>query len=441
MTDRMPIAGGPAQRSKSTNLLLIGGFLVLLVGLFLIGQTTRSITINRSATGFDGLALWLTENEIKARNFYGRAVLERDDVALRILPLFDIDLNRPQGNTNDDVAAMAETNRDIRRNIVRRKLNQLPTLLVMPKWRAGVRSTAALHPELLIADDSADTLIPQIDGDMGNLVRDKERAVLFGSTPSKHEYKLHYPQTLKDSSCEPLIGTKSALLLGRCSLGAADFWVLADPDLLNNHGLSQGQNAEASLAWLSTLAKSDGDIIVDVTTSTWSRRNRGRSQGQRSWSELARFFEYPFSIIWLSLSVLGGLVFWRAWWRFGAADARADEENGLRASRLVSVDTKARLLRLTGRDDVLVRTYIDGRLDTLTGEILGVHRAHDGAGHNRLIAAVARRSPDLAQQLSDINETTFAEATSPNTLLSVTGRLDDLIERILDEFGRTRRIG
>jgi len=422
VTDRMPIAGGPAQRSKSTNLLLIGGFLVLLVGLFLIGQTTRSITINRSATGFDGLALWLTENEIKARNFYGRAVLERDDVALRILPLFDVDLNRPQGNTNDDVAAMAETDRDIRRNIVRRKLNQLPTLLVMPKWRAGVRSTAALHPELLIADDSADTLIPQIDGDMGNLVRDKERAVLFGSTPSKHEYKLHYPQTLKDSSCEPLIGTKSALLLGRCYLGGADFWVLADPDL-------------------STLAKSDGDIIVDVTTSIWSRRNRGRSQGQRSWSELARFFEYPFSIIWLSLSVLGGLVFWRAWWRFGAADARAEEENGLRASRLVSVDTKARLLRLTGRDDVLIRTYIDGRLDALTGEILGVHRAHDGAGHNRLIAAVARRSPDLAQQLSDINETTFADATSPNTLLSVTGRLDDLIERILDEFGRTRRIG
>ena len=291
----------------------------------------------------------------------------------------------------------------------------------------------------MISDESAETLTDQIIGDIGTLVRDGENPEYVTSGLSGHAFTLHYPQTLKNSSCTPLIGTSSELILGECTDDGTIFWVLADPDLLNNHGLSQGENAEGARSWLPALTETTGDIVVDVSTATWTRRAGAPDQQQRSWSDLSRFFEYPFSVIWWSFGFLGALVFWRAWRRYGAADARSEEENGLRASRLVSIDTKARLLRLAGRDDVLVQTYMNGRLDALADEILGVQRVRGSGSHDRLMAAISRRSSHLAKQFSDLHESTLASATSPDMLLRDAGRLDDLIERTLDEFGRTRR--
>jgi len=97
-------------------------------------------------------------------------------------------------------------------------------------------------------------------------------------------------------------------------------------------------------------------------------------------------------------------------------------------------------LRLTGRDDVLVLTYIDGRLDVLADEILGAQRTRGEDSQDRLAAAIARRSPDLAKELASFKELALAPTTlSPDLLLREANRLDDLIERTMDEFGRTRR--
>ena len=426
------------QTNGSMNLVLIVVVLAALMGLYLSSQSSRSITINRSATGFDALPLWLAENEIDAQTFYGRAVLDNETVSLRILPLFDVDLRQRKSETNDELEAMAETDRDIWRSTVRSKIERLPTLLVMPKWRAGVRSAAAIHPKLLISDESANTLMGQFTDELGTLVRDKEKIEFVGSTPSGQAFTLPYPQTLENAPCTPLIGTSSAVILGECEVDGTDVWVLADPDLLNNHGLSQGNNAEAVLNWLPLLAKEEGTIAVDVSTAIWSQRTGQASNQKRNWSDLARFFEYPFSVIWWSLAILGALIFWRAWRRYGAADARSEEESGHHASRLVSIDTKARLLRLSGGDDVLVRTYIDGRLERLADEILGAQRTRDSENREQLMSAIARRSPELANQLAGLSEATFASTASPDILLRDAGRLDDLIERTLDEFGRTR---
>ncbi len=428
-----------SPQRNTTNLLAIGGIVLLLIGLFFLAQVSRSVTLNRSATGFDGLPRWLAANEIEARTFYGRAVLDIEDVGLRILPLFDVDLRSLKEQTNDDEEVMAETDRDIRRYIVRRKVEALPTLLVMPKWRAGVREVEALHPDLLIADDSADTLTSQIVGNIGKLVRDADTASSTGTVMSDNEYLLHYPQTLQDTSCTPIIGTTDAMVLGECTyLDEKSFWVLADPDLLNNHGLSQGDNAAAALNWLPSLG-GEGEIVVDASTSIWTYSRRRTEQ--RSWSDLGRFFAYPFSVIWWSLCCFGVLVFWRAWRRYGAADARSEEEKGPQASRLVSMDTKARLLRMTGRDDALVETYVEGQLEALADEILGPNRARGTKGREHLIAAIARRSPELAAEFDPYPTTVFNAATAPEILLRYVSQLDDLIERTLDEFGRTRRTG
>jgi hypothetical protein len=368
-------------------------------------------------------------------------VLEPDTVSLRVLPLYDVDLRRHGDQTNDPEAVMTETDRDIPTYVVERKIETIPTLIVLPKWRSGVRQAAAVHPELLISESSARTIASQIEGNIGTLVREKDVAEVTGETPSGSGYTLHYRQTLSGSSCTPMIGTKDAMLLGRCRNDNAThtFWILSDPDLLNNHGLSQGGNAEAALNWLPDLASGDGDIVLDLTTSSWVRRFGGADAAQRSWSDLARFFAYPFSVIWWSLGILGALTFWRAWRRYGAADARSEEEKGPQASRLVSIDTKARLLRLTGRDDALVRTHIDSRLEVLADDLLGPQRSRGSEGVDRLIAAIARRSPDLAAEYEPFREGGMNAGNSPDMLMRVVAQFDDLIERTHHEFGRTGR--
>jgi len=449
-----PNAAPPAQkRMAGANPLFFVVALALLGGLFFLSQGPRGVSLNRSAIGFDGLPLWLAENEIEARSFYGRAVLDDEDVSLRILPLYDVNLGSDKHDTNDDEPAMAETDRDIEHWVVHGKIRRQPTLLVMPKWRAGVREFGALHPELLISSRSQVGLLAELRGNIGqNLHRQTERTGVTGSTPAGEQYVLHYPQTLMDSGCVPLIGSQSEMLLGRCTLDDTPFWLLTDPDLLNNHGLSQGDNAETALTLIPSLGDDTGEIVLDLTTSIWIRalgggarpwdgnpRNRyRRNQEQRKWSDLARFFEYPFSVIWWSFACLSALVFWRAWRRYGAADARTDEEGGPRASRLVSMDTKARLLRLTGRDDALVQTFIDARLESLADDILGAHRQRGKDGQNSMMAAISRRSPELANEFTPFRANAFNSDTAQDILVRHVAALDELIERTLNEFGRPR---
>lgn len=455
----MSVANTSARPAGNTNsnILLGVGLLVVMMFLFFLGQFSKGVSLNRSAIGFDGLPLWLNANEIDARTFYGRAVLEPETVGLRILPLFDVDLIASADKTNDEEAAMAETERDITLYTVRRKIETLPTLLVLPKWRSGVRQAEAVHPELLISKASAQLISSQIEGDIGTLFQEKDVAEITAQTPNGETYLLHYRQTLRGSSCTPLIGSRDAILLGRCTYDGFGFWVLSDPDLLNNHGLTQGDNAAAALNWLPNLTEvasaeaytpetnSDSaepnraEIVLDLTSSNWVRRVGGRDMAQRSWSDLGRFFEYPFSVIWWSFGILGALTFWRAWRRYGAADARSEEEKGPQASRLVSIDTKARLLRLADRDDSLVRTHIDARLETLADEILGPQRTRGAAGLDRLMSAVARRSPDLSKQFDSFRQDAETTATSPEMLMRRVAQFDDLIERTLDEFGRSGR--
>ena len=56
-------------------------------------------------------------------------------------------------------------------------------------------------------------------------------------------------------------------------------WVLADPDLLNNHGLARRENARAAMAILQGAHGGEGTIVFDVTLN-------GLERGRRSWPPL-----------------------------------------------------------------------------------------------------------------------------------------------------------
>ncbi|MBL4557934.1 MAG: hypothetical protein JKP98_15120 [Rhodobacteraceae bacterium] len=127
-------------------------------------------------------------------------------------------------------------------------------------------------------------------------------------------------------------------------------FVLTDPDLLNNHGLSLGQNADLAAAVLPALAGT-GAVIVDSSTEFWTRTTRVRQPAERSWADLARFFAWPYALIWLGFAALFGLALWR-----GGVRTRPPLPEAT-APQLATVEAEARLLLLSGDRARLLGDY------------------------------------------------------------------------------------
>ena len=136
----------------------IGAVLLGIVALLWLFGGAREL--QRSAAGFAGLVVWLDENGIDARTFDGQGYLVRGEVGLRVLPLYDTDLAAdrvPPATSEEVVAQTSEV--DLDGSVVAAKVELLPTLLVLPKWRTGMRMLGAAHPDLLIPEDELARLI------------------------------------------------------------------------------------------------------------------------------------------------------------------------------------------------------------------------------------------------------------------------------------------
>lgn len=439
MSNGTATAAAPRGRAADWILLALVVLGVAAFALWALGGADRQL--RRSPIGFDGLVAWLRDGGIEARGFQGGALLERDRVGLRILPLYDGNLEHWRKQPEDQDELIQEADQvDIRRAVVLAKIRLLPTLVVLPKWRTGVALTGIAHP-VLLRDAGDDPLSRgQLPGIGGRLQRPAGAFGAFSVEGSPLQARLYLPQVLRGADCVPLVGDRQAMLLGRCGGGSESFWVLSDPDLLNSHGLRLGDNAAIARELLGRLA-AGRPVVVDYSTLPWSLEDRpaGPVRDERRWSDLGRFVEPPFAWLWAGLAALAALLLWRAALRFGPPLRPYDD--GPRAAREVSIAAKARLLRLTGRDDALLRAHVAGRLQALAAELLGAHRPDTGSPLEQVGRAVGRRDPELSRRLRE------AAAEAENlperaAVAEAVRRLDHFettIERVLHGFGRASR--
>ena len=215
------------------------------------------------------------------------------------------------------------------------------------------------------------------------------------------------------------------------------FWLLADPDLLNNHGLALSENARAA-SELARKVSADRPIMLDLTrldhtvADDWQRE-----QHKRTWEDFARMFEWPFTMIWVAFICLGALVLWRAVVRFGPV-ARAIEDQP-RASKEISIDAKARLLRLAGQDGPLLAEHVKARVTHLAAEILGPHRQSDRSPMELLYRLIQRRDPSLADELAEAAN--IPEGLGPDDIIHRLDRFETCYDKVIHDFGRTPGTG
>lgn len=435
-----PAAAGGGLRARAVPLLL--AFIAaaaLILALAPSGGGRQSIPLGRSALGFNGLALWLAEQGLEARRFRGGQVLTPERVGLRILPLFDVDLDRLR---LEDETPMTATLREINHRVLESKIESLPTVVALPKWRAGVRDLGVAHPTLLIAPADVGRVAAQVvfgadagpaapaallvrrsDGFSERFAYEGRWARLFGA------------QTIAAPAfCRPVIGDEAAMVFGACERGDLRFFLLVDPDLFNNHGLAQGENAEIALS-VARRWSQGRPVLVDDSVSTWSFA--GARESGRSWEAFARLFAFPFSALWASFGVLAALTLWRAWRRDRPAERLFAGADRARASKTAAIAAKARLLRLTGRDGALIQAHVEDRLHHAAAEVLGPHRAAGAGGLDQLRRLIAMRSPALAARFDHFRAGQGPPAgASTAELLRHVADFETFIEQVLHEFGR-----
>lgn len=258
------------------------------------------------------------------------------------------------------------------------------TLMVLPKWstapdkeRSGwVRVTGVLpfwEPEGVMAPRTRLTVrrrpgkgvtlraAPGLPGEI-RLAAPRPIQVITAFKPRVE--KREDGSTYEVDRLEPLITDgRGGIVLGRFT--DRPFFVLADPDLLSNHGVADLERARAAVVLLDHIAggRADG-IAFDVTLNGLGR---GRSV-------LRLFFEPPLLAMTLAIAAALVLAGWQAFARFGAP---ATPERAVAFGKRALLDNTAALVRKARREAALGGRYADA-IRVRARELFGVPAALEG---------------------------------------------------------------
>jgi len=224
----------------------------------------------------------------------------------------------------------------------------LATLIVLPKWATVADDETSGWVDiagLLPAFDPAGVLAP------ATVLKVTRRP--SGARPLRPvswalpSLAVSAPQPLQavtSAALQPLITDDAGrIVLGQ--VGYSSIYVLADPDLLDNHGIRRLDRARAALDLLDFVnATGARGIAFDVTLN-------GLGVGR---SPLKLAFEPPFLAMTLAIVVALALVGWQALVRFGAP---RPPSRAIAFGKTALIDNSAMILRKAGREGMLGGRY------------------------------------------------------------------------------------
>lgn len=396
--------------------LIVVGLVLLagLAGMFLLGREAADRRLDHSVIGTALLAPWLQSQGQEVQVANSRLSPYIEDLGLRILPLYDMDLREvAPPTTSRREAFYAKTQREIEDWIVTGKLQDLPSLLILPKWVSGVIGGKVGHSSALIPQADFKPLLRQLSIGKLELIRPSSgfmtadlpegRIALFAP-------QLFTPESMPDI-CKAEVTLPQGVLVARCryALIAHSFYILSDPDLINNHGLGLADNARVAAAWVARWNDGARPVYLDTSVEDYTRSRAQESDEavhyERDRAAFARFFEPPFTILWAMLAVVFAVFFWRGAVRFGPMAVETD--NLPEQTKAAAIATRARLLRLGGHDGRMVADFIRADLADLTQRTFGKGAAQ--AGLPRLFAHLARRNPAAAAAFQASAETLMTQ--------------------------------
>jgi hypothetical protein len=225
------------------------------------------------------------------------------------------------------------------------------TLIVLPKWATAadeLRPGWVRVPGLVPVFEPEGVLAPTYELKLTRRKTQGEplRTVAEGAPAGLRFLAPSVTQSIRGANLQPLItDERGGVILGK--VGDRPLYVLADPDLLNNHGMGDSRQAAGAVAMLDYLNSTNAEsILFDVTANGLG--------GTRSPLKLA--FDPPFLGVTLTIFAAMLLAAIQATVRFGSPHI---PERAIAFGKAALVDNSAALIRKAGREASLGSRYVD----------------------------------------------------------------------------------
>jgi hypothetical protein len=229
---------------------------------------------------------------------------------------------------------------------LRALLDAKAVLLVLPKWtgRASEKNPGWLATAEERPPSQAQWVLNLVAGG-GEVVREPQ-APVWDTNLLRHQPKLETPvQLIRSEALHPIVGAPAGMLIGELNQRRS-VWVLADPDVIANHGIAQTDNVGLALAIINRLRAHNGPVVFDETIHGYVAQPA---------NPLALLFEFPFVVATLQVVAALALLLWATMARFGAPQSAPPP---LSAGRQGLLQNVAQLITFAGHGQVMVRRYV-----------------------------------------------------------------------------------
>ncbi|HWP26340.1 MAG TPA: DUF4350 domain-containing protein [Xanthobacteraceae bacterium] len=336
-------------------------------------------TYSRSAIGYAGLADILQRLHIPVVKSRGNSAVQTG----------------PEG-----VLVIAEPNATAQADAAVRALLKADTILfVLPKW-TGARSDQKptwLHQASELSAQSAQRALRFVAA-RGELVRESGPVIWTVNRFGPRAPNVVAPvQLIRGDRLNPLIAAEQGMLLAEIQGLNRRIWILADPDIIANHGLARPGNAELAVEIITRLRGPGGAVIFDETI-------HGFITGPVN--PFLLLFRFPFVVATAQVLLAVALLLWASMARFGAPQPAP---LSLSAGRQRLLQNIANLLELPAHQTVIFRRYVHETIRDvarqlhapagLSGESLITWLQGVGSARGVTVdcAAIARRTSELTE--------------------------------------------
>ena len=153
------------------------------------------------------------------------------------------------------------------------------------------------------------------------------------------------PQLIRSGTVDPIIEHENGVLVGSVVRAGTTIWILSDPDIVSNHGLLNGDNAEFARAIIERLRGPGGAVVIDETL-----------HGFRIEPSLIRaFLTLPFVV---TTILFGATIIVLAWASIGRFGSPIPARPKRQAGKFTLIDNIAALLAFGGNHVEIARRFL-----------------------------------------------------------------------------------
>jgi hypothetical protein len=276
-------------------------------------------------------------------------------------------------------------------------------LVVLPKWYGFAGDDGRWIDDAELKDlTEVDQVLTAIGLEEGGLLSRAAPSMQWLAGELPQPVLRASVQTIAGRAVTPVISDRERALVGHYEHEGKTIWILTDPDVINNAGLSHPENAQLAVALIDRL-RDGGPVVFDETV-------HGHAQTP---SLLHVLFEFPLVLATMQVLICALLVVWAAMVRFGPKRAPPPP---LAPGKDFLIANTAALLRYGGHDAAALERYLGATIQVVRHAL----HAPDSLGPSAVIAWLERVRETRGSKLSLPElQNTVAAAREPQRVLEV----------------------